>query len=149
MNQLNFDFIVDSQPIPFEGESKTDYTLHVLTMLKKYQLDIKKALSYSGDAYSFDDIAEGVLQGRYHFYPLPNSFVIMELSEFPNYKVYHTFLAGGDMNEIIGTHPWMKENAKVLGCKYVSVTGRHGWTRKLKAEGWKHMYDTLYLELET
>lgn len=115
--------------------------------LEKYRLDIEAALCYGQDSHTFDDVVGKVLRNEVHFYPQDNSFVIMELHRYPQYKVYHCFLAGGDMAEIIAVHPWMLANAKQLDCKYVSIAGRIGWERALKNHGWKKQFTVLRKEV--
>lgn len=128
-------------------EEKIDNLLKLVTDLKKYKLDIEKALEYGGNSHSFDDIVGQVLQGRLHFYPLENSFVIMEVHKYPNFNVYHGFLAGGKLEEIIAFQDTLVGNAKQLNCKGISISGRRGWEKALKPLGWRHQLSHLVLEI--
>lgn len=148
MTQLAFDFEKDASP-PDMGEVRINSLLSLLLDLKRFRLDIEKALCYSSDAYSFDNIVDGVLRGNYHFYPLKNSCVITELVNYPNYKVYHGFIAAGNLEEIREfVHTIGNANAKQLGCKYMTLAGRHGWTREFGRDGWKHTLSTMQREVE-
>ena len=130
-----------------EGTTKAEKVMELMQSLLKYRLDIESALNYANNSHSFDNIVDMVVTGAVHFYPLENSYVLMEVQTFPNHKVYHVFLAGGEKEEILDVHPWMLENAKVLGCKYVTICGRLGWVKELKKRGWIYQYAILSKEV--
>lgn len=130
------------------GEENIDSFIKLLNDLKKHRVDIEKALSYGGNSHSFDHIVGQVLQGRLHFYPLPNSFIIMEVINSPNFSVYHAFLAGGNLEEITDFQETLVKNAKQLECKALSMSGRRGWEKALKPLGWQHKLSHLVLELD-
>lgn len=132
---------------PKVGEDNFEKLKQLVSDLEKYRVDIEKALWYGQNSHTFDDFVGKVLRNEVHFYPLGSAFVAMEIIQQPQYNVYHTFLAGGDMQPILDCHPWMLENAKQLGCKYVSICGRHGWERVLKDYGWKKQYTVLRKEV--
>lgn len=115
--------------------------------LLKHRLDIEKALCYGRNSHNFEHVVDEVMKGRLHFYPLENSFIIMEVHVYPNYSVYHGFLAGGDLEEILNAHPMIMANAKQLGCVALSISGRRGWEKAMKAYGWKHDLSYMYKEL--
>jgi len=125
------------------NQSKAETVIALLQSLLACKVDIEKALEYANKSHSFDDIVDMVVTGAVHYYALENSFVIMEVHNFPNHSNYHTFLAGGDMTEILDVNDWMLDNARALGCKYVTVTGRKGWERQLKKYGWDYRYTVM------
>lgn len=138
----------NSHSFPLDGGNEKTLKIQALiTDLLKKQLDIEAALEYAHNSHTFDDVVEMVLVGRLHFYPTGDSFVIMEVLTYPQHKVYHTFLAGGNMEEIFNIHDTLHDNAKKLECSYTSVVGRKGWEKALKSRGWKYSYSTLYREV--
>ena len=132
---------------PVSGNSLAFTMKKLINDMLKYELDIMAALAYANNSHTFDDVVSQVLSGQLHFYPLPNSYVIMERQTYPQHKVYHCFLAGGDKTEIQDAQPMLMENAKHLECKYVTVVGREGWARELRKHGWKHQYSVLSKEV--
>lgn len=132
---------------PMTGEL-IDKVRSCLDNLEKFRLDIEAALSYSNYSHTFDDIVGMVLTEQVAFFPMEKSFLITEFHVMPQYKTYHVFLAGGDLDEIKATQPWLEETAKANGCKYLSLTGRRGWERSLKDQGWRLQYITLYKEVD-
>jgi hypothetical protein len=138
--------------IPPEGETGTEKTLNLQKLiadLLHFQLDIQAALSYAHDSHTFDDIVDMVLTGRLHFYKASEeAFIIMEVQRYPQHNVYHCFLAGGDLEDILETHPVLELNAKKLDCIYTSVAGRRGWERVLKKRGWEYGLTIMYREVK-
>ena len=108
---------------------------------------IGEALSYSGHTHTLDDIYLGVMQGRYRLWALEKSFMVTEISVYPQAKHYHLFLGGGDLEEIFGMQDAVKAAARECGCSLVTITGRSGWRRLLVKRGWKAALVTLSLEV--
>lgn len=115
--------------------------------LEKFKVDIEKALCYSNNSHSFEDIVSGILDGTYHMHTLPNSVIIAEISVYPQHKVYNIVIAGGDLNEILNFQEPLLVAAKTFGCKYLAMTGRLGWMAPLRRQGWKAQTVTSYLEV--
>ncbi len=110
----------------------------LLYVLQKFELDICKALKYGSNSHTFDDIVRSALSGDIDVYELPNAVIIAELSTYPQHKVYHIFIAAGDLDEILDYQPRLHEEAKLRGASYLTLAGRKGWERVLKEHGWKH-----------
>jgi hypothetical protein len=55
---------------------------------------------------------------------------------WPLRRCFHIFLAGGDLQELLGildgAMPW----ARAMGCTAVTVRGRKGWARALESRGY-------------
>lgn len=119
----------------------------LLKNLRRWEDQIRVALHHGRDAHKFDDIVAMIMANRVHFYALDKSFTIMEVLEFPQYKVYHCFLAGGELKGVIESIEPMSQVARALNCKYLSMSGRKGWGKVLAERGWKHITTTMYLEV--
>ena len=116
-------------------------TSSLTEMLLRYKDGIEAALKYSGYSHSFDDIVGAVVLGRAHFYPLSDdSFAIMEVKTYPQYKEYHCFLAGGNLDDLVAAQDMIGENGIALGCSDLSIMGRRGFARALKRHGWKETH---------
>ncbi len=143
MNQLSFEF----DEVPLRGETVASKVKKLCEDLIKFEVDIREALEYSHGSYTFDDVCQGVLTGRFHLYPLKNSLLVMEFQQFPQYSIYHAFIASGSLDELMPLHEDIRLAAKVLGAKYASLSGRPGWIKQLKSLGWQHAYSTMYTEV--
>lgn len=104
---------------------------------------IESALEYGGGTHYYEDIVEAILAGRMQLWPAKDSCLVTEITVFPRKKVLHVFLGGGDLEEIIGMHESVVQWAIEQGCESLTMTGRKGWLKALKDDGWKSQL-TLY-----
>lgn len=103
---------------------------------------LEAALSHGDQAHTFDDIAAGVLTGRYRLWVSPKGCAVTEIQVYPRKKVLNIFLAGGDMDAIKGFAPACDEYARNMGCSDLVLTGRKGWVRAAP-EGWQVSHTTM------
>jgi hypothetical protein len=108
---------------------------------------IDAALAYTPGTHTYDQLVGMVLQGRLTFWPLERTFMLTEVHTFPNARHYHIFLAGGNMEKLVEMHPDVILLAKALGCDKLTLAGRPGWERALKAHGWNPYLVTLAKEI--
>ena len=130
-----------------KGSPTLEAVLNKIAALTFWRSKIEIALHHGADSHSFDDICKMVLSERLAMFVYPESFLIMEVITFPQYKVFHCFLAGGDMKSVLDSEEKMAILGKELGCKYLSFAGRDGWTRVHKNNGWMPICSTLYKEI--
>ena len=100
-----------------------------VTEFKRLETHIQAALDRSGNTHAITDIARGVADGIYQFWPGKDSFFITEVIEFPLKKICNAFLAGGSIQELEEMTPILEEWAKSVGCSRATLVGRKGWTR--------------------
>lgn len=105
------------------------------------------ALAYSNGTHDIDDVWAGIESGRFQFWPGKNSAVVTEIYTYPKKNVFHIFLAGGDLTELLEMWDSIEIYAKVIGCSAVSVSGRKGWVKVLESRGAKHLCTTVVKEL--
>jgi hypothetical protein len=112
------------------------------------RIQIESALEYSGGTHGFDDIADGVQDGRFQLWPGIKSVVITEIIVYPRLKDLHYFLAGGDLDELKQMRPYIERWGKDLGCTRVSLAGRKGWYKTfLRDEGYEPKWFIMSKEL--
>lgn len=142
-------------PVPNGEEISSDFlptyadgVRVVLDKLDEHRVDIEKALCYGRNCYTYDDVCKKTIEGEYIFIPLPKSVMLCEVAVLPNYKMFHCFIAAGDLDELLtaGTTQ-LGEGAKAYGCECISITGRRGWERHLKKQGWTAPLTTMYKEV--
>lgn len=113
--------------------------------LSKY---IKAALEYSAGTHTIEDVAQGVSENRFQFWPGIESAVITEIIVYPRLKNLHFFLAGGDLDELRQMRPYIEAWGKSMGCTRVTLAGRKGWARTFLAdEGYAPKWHILSKEL--
>lgn len=104
---------------------------------------IEGALEYSGGTHTFKDIVDGILSQQYQFWPAERGCAITEIVVFPQKKVLHIFLAGGEMDQIVDMDDSAVYFAKSQGCDSVTIAGRRGWKRVLSEKGYSEYFTTL------
>ena len=98
---------------------------------------IEDALNKGGNTHDFVDICEGVLSGHMQLWSNEKACAITEIVVYPNKKVFHVFLAGGKMKQVLELHDNSLEWAKAQGCEGMTLSGRKGWTKALMSRGWQ------------
>ena len=120
----------------YEGE-------HKIMFCRKW---IESALKKGGDTHDFIDIVDGVLSGHMQLWLGVKGCAVTEIIVYPNKKVLHVFLAGGDqghgIEQITDMHDDAVEWGKAQGCDGMTVAGRKGWKKVLESRGWKQQFTT-------
>lgn len=98
---------------------------------------IEAALRAGPPTHTIEDIEAGIEAGAYQFWPGKRAAAITEIHDFPRARYFHVFLAGGDMTELIDMIPTWKSFGAHCGCSDLTLAGRPGWERVLKAHGWQ------------
>jgi len=98
---------------------------------------IKAALRYSGGTHTYSDVCEAVKCGKMQLWPASKSCLVTEITQYPRKKVLHVFLAGGDLTEIKSMQDDVEAWGKSYGCTSMTMTGRKGWSKRIKDIGWK------------
>tara|TARA_R110000824_G_scaffold73931_1_gene188206 strand:+ start:1146 stop:1520 length:375 start_codon:yes stop_codon:yes gene_type:complete len=84
------------------------------------------------DTHDFEDIKEGVLNGRYHLWHGEDACIITEFIEYPKYRVLNVFLGGGDLKKLMIMRKSVEKFGKETGCKKLVASGRKGWLKVFK-----------------
>lgn len=108
---------------------------------------IEDALEYTKGTHTLEDIWYGIVQGDFQFWPGEKSAVVTEIQIYPQTKVMHIFLAGGDLEELLQMEKSVRAYAKTIGCNSMSISGRRGWVRIFERDGWKEVCTTIAKEL--
>jgi hypothetical protein len=98
---------------------------------------IEAALKYSGGTHNFDDVRAAILESRMQLWPTANSCAVTEIVEYARKKVLHVFLAGGDMDEVVGGIEIVADWGRAQGCQSMTMSGRRGWERVLGKSGFR------------
>lgn len=108
---------------------------------------IEAALEYSGGTHNFDDVKQAIIEGRMQLWPAPNSAAVTEIVEYARKKVIHVFLAGGQMDEVVGGIESVAEWGRAQGCQSMTISGRKGWERILDKSGFRPVLVVMEKEL--
>jgi hypothetical protein len=101
---------------------------------------IESALDKGGNTHNFIHIVDGVISGHMQLWAGPKGCAVTEIIVYPNKKVLHVFLAGGNLDQITDMHDDAMEWGKVQGCDGMTLVGRKGWKKALSDKGWKEQH---------
>jgi len=111
---------------------------------------IESALKKGGNTHDFVDIVDGVMSGHMQLWMGKNGCAVTEIVVYPNKKVLHVFLAGGNKGYGIKQITDMHDDAMAWGkqqdCEGMTVAGRKGWKKVLQKKGWSEQFTTLLKE---
>lgn len=107
----------------------SQYEPHWIKEFRRCEQWIEDALEYSHGTHNIQDIFEDVMYGRVEFWPGKECALITQVVQYPQRKMLHVFLAGGNITEIEEIEKHITVWAKQQGCTALSLTGRPGWTR--------------------
>ena len=108
---------------------------------------IEAALEYSGGTHNFEDVAKGIVEGNMQLWPTPRGCIVTEIVVYPRKKVLNVFLGGGELDQLLDMHNAVTAWAKSYGCEALTITGRFGWKKPLKAHGWKPLHASFQKEI--
>jgi len=109
---------------------------------------IEAALEYSGGTHTFEDVKERILDGRLQLWPAERGCAVTEIVIYPQKKVLHVFLAGGEMGQIIDMIDSAVAWGKTQGCSGMTIAGRRGWEKVLAKYGYRPVMTVLEKEFE-
>lgn len=96
---------------------------------------IGAALEYSGGTHTLADVRVSIQSGNLQFWPGKAAVVVTEIEFYPQRRILHLFLAGGDLEELKLMLVDIEEFARRMKCSAVTLTGRKGWTRSFLKDG--------------
>lgn len=108
---------------------------------------IEAALEYSGGTHSLSDVIHGITSGKMQLWPAPKGCIVTEIVVYPRKKMLNVFLGGGDLDQLLDMHKDVIAWSKAQGCEAITITGRFGWKKPLKAHGWKPMHASFIKEI--
>ena len=108
---------------------------------------LEEALKYTNNTHDIEYIRRGVANGRYQLWPAKNGALITEILTYPNRNVFHVFLGGGELQQLMDMIESVEIYAKTIGCKSVTVSGRDGWVRLLAQRGARKLCTIMAKEL--
>lgn len=97
---------------------------------------LEAAMARGAHTHEWEDIINGVLDGRYHFWSSDDAALLTEFVYYPRAQYVHVFLAGGNLDKIMDMRDSVERFAQGYGFDGVSMTGRRGWVRALGDHGY-------------
>lgn len=115
--------------------------------MERHRDRMEAALVYTPGTHTHDDLVRMCLTGQLTLWDLDDSFMLTEVLSFPRQQHFHIFLAGGNLKTLVDMHEDVLMLAQALQCERLTLAGRPGWERALKAHGWVPHIVTLSKEV--
>lgn len=100
-----------------------------------------------GTTHTLGDIYNGIESGLLQFWPAEDAAIVTEFVHYPQERHIHVFLAGGNLETINGMRPAVEAFGINNGCSRLTITGRPGWARHFKEEGYETTLHTVVKKL--
>ena len=90
------------------------------------------------ELFSFGEIEDALEENRAQLWPGARSCFVTRIEDYAEKRVIQTWLAGGDMAELVATQrPVIEQQARDWGCTHAMIEGgRDGWRRVLQPHGY-------------
>lgn len=108
---------------------------------------LQAALDEAPETHSLDDVKRMVLRKEAFFWAYPRSCCVGTVWTEPKAKIFNHWLAGGDLDDVIGHQPHLERWARAHGCTRSMMGGRRGFEKLLKPHGFQFAGVVLTKEL--
>lgn len=92
---------------------------------------MQDALKYAQNSHTLDDVLRLVLVGDAQFWPADKAALVTEIIDYPQRRTLRFWLAGGDLETLLGLEKEAMEWSKHWNCVASEIVGRRGWMRAL------------------
>jgi hypothetical protein len=108
---------------------------------------LEDALKYSAGTHSITDVLDAVATNHMQLWSCDTAAIVTEIMVYPQKKILHMPLVGGNLEGLELLAPSVKEFSKFINCDGVTIAGRRGWERTFVRDfGFKPLYHWMYME---
>jgi hypothetical protein len=97
---------------------------------------LEAAVQHGGSHHTRESVWQGVIDGRFQFWPGVRSAAITHIDVFPTGNVFRVWLVGGELDVVLAHEPDLAAWAEAKGCVSIELSGRHGWVKVLAPYGY-------------
>ena len=101
-----------------------------------------------GTTHTLGDIYNGIESGALQFWPAEDAAMVTEFINYPRERHLHVFLAGGNLETIDKMRADVERFGVASGCARLTMSGRKGWARHFKDEGYETTLHTVVKRLD-
>lgn len=81
------------------------------------------------------ELIEDLKAGRAQLWPGDTAAMVTQVLDNQDGRALHVWIAGGALDGILALKPGVEAWGRAMGCNYVSINSRPGWTRLLRDDG--------------
>lgn len=108
---------------------------------------IESALVYARGTHSIDDVKAAVIANKAWFWPGERSAAVTEIRTYPQFKEFHIWLVGGELDELVHKMlPVGEAYGRAAGCTRATFAGRPGWGRVCRSIGYEPLWNVCMKE---
>ena len=104
--------------------------------LEKFRPGLKKALAIAGNTHTIADVAQLLLDSRAQLWVDEDAIVVTEILQYPRKKVLRIWITTGELEPCLKLIRRVLKWGKEEDCDFAVGTGRRGWLKPLRREGW-------------
>lgn len=116
--------------------------------IRRHFAGIEDALRQGHDGHTVADVLDAIERGDAQLWCNADGVLITEVHHTPRALVLHFWLAAGELHAVIELSNDAMKWGRVIGCTRATLTGRRGWERALRNEGWSFVHTVMGRELE-
>lgn len=109
---------------------------------------INIALDHSGNTHTWEDVRQGLLDGKFQIFWNDHGVCITEIVQAPQKRYLHCFVVAGELPGVMDLQEQVIRHALTNSCEYMTTVGRFGWERVLPKYGWQKTYAVMKYDLE-
>jgi hypothetical protein len=102
-----------------------------------------RALARGREGYDIAELERELIAGRAQLWRGERAAMATRLAETDDGRTAHVWLGFGDLAELLRMAPGAEAWARAHGCRFVTISGRAGWIRVLKACGYQRRGEQL------
>ena len=97
---------------------------------------IQKALRHGGDTHTWEDVREGIQDGRLRIFHDEHGCWIVDLIVTPQKRYLSCWIVAGQLPEVMSLQKEVEKYAEEQGCAFMRAECRPGWKIVYPQYGW-------------
>lgn len=85
------------------------------------------------------ELVRQLLAGQAQVWPGETGAIVTQVLADEDGRSLNVWLAGGNLAGVLALAPGIEAWARAMGCAWVSIDGRRGWTRVLRNHGYRRV----------
>jgi len=98
---------------------------------------LREALRRGGDTHTLGDVVRLIDSGDAQLWEEGDAVIVTEVHQTPRKRLIHFWLATGDLASVVALSHRILGWARAEGYDGATLTGRRGWERALRDDGWE------------
>jgi len=124
-----------------------EHKVQVIRAMYRHRAQVEEALRAAFSAHELRDLTVMIIRDQVKGVYNDEAFALLEVEQYSKFTALNVFIAAGEMRAVKALYSQAEDCAREAGCTVMKLTGRPGWERALKADGWGSPSTTLFKRL--